>query len=231
MRRASRWRRSAGGGDARRGRRPARPRALGRAAAGADGARERRDASPTRNRLSEVMLDEATIPRGVADRDHERAVAIFDLDRGERFGVARPRRRPLQPHASRRRSRKLTFDVRTSAGEHRRRFVVSMTPFRPLLKDYFLVCETYYSAIRTAEPAPDRGDRPRAHHAAQRGRRADGPAPGRQGGDRRRRRRAGCSRWSPRCIGNDVTAGARPGQRPRRVHPRQHASPRSAARA
>jgi uncharacterized protein (UPF0262 family) len=30
--------------------------------------------------------------------------------------------------------------------------VVSMTPFRPLLKDYFLVCETYYSAIRTSSP-------------------------------------------------------------------------------
>ena len=27
-----------------------------------------------------------------------------------------------------------------------------MTPFRPLLKDYFLVCETYYAAIRTASP-------------------------------------------------------------------------------
>ena len=27
-----------------------------------------------------------------------------------------------------------------------------MTPFRPLLKDYFMVCETYYSAIRTASP-------------------------------------------------------------------------------
>ena len=27
-----------------------------------------------------------------------------------------------------------------------------MTPFRPLLKDYFLVCETYYDAIRTASP-------------------------------------------------------------------------------
>ena len=31
-------------------------------------------------------------------------------------------------------------------------FAVSMTPFRPLLKDYFMVCETYYSAIRTASP-------------------------------------------------------------------------------
>ncbi len=31
-------------------------------------------------------------------------------------------------------------------------FIISMTPFRPLLKDYFLVCETYYAAIRTASP-------------------------------------------------------------------------------
>ena len=27
-----------------------------------------------------------------------------------------------------------------------------MTPFRPLLKDYFLLCESYYSAIRSASP-------------------------------------------------------------------------------
>ena len=31
--------------------------------------------------------------------------------------------------------------------------MLSMTPFRKLIKDYFLVCETYYQAIRTAPPA------------------------------------------------------------------------------
>jgi len=30
---------------------------------------------------------------------------------------------------------------------------MSLTPFRRLLKDYFLVCESYYAAIRTATPA------------------------------------------------------------------------------
>ena len=40
-----------------------------------------------RNRLVEVSLDDATIPRGVADRDHEREVAIFDLIEENRFGV------------------------------------------------------------------------------------------------------------------------------------------------
>jgi uncharacterized protein (UPF0262 family) len=47
---------------------------------------------------------------------------------------------------------KLNFLVRTEAGEHAAEFAVSMTPFRPLLKDYFMVCETYYDAIRTASP-------------------------------------------------------------------------------
>ena len=42
--------------------------------------------------------------------------------------------------------------MRTSDGEQAVSIVVSMTPFRPLLRDYFLVCETYYSAIRTASP-------------------------------------------------------------------------------
>ena len=47
---------------------------------------------------------------------------------------------------------KLSFTVRNEAGETVADFIVSMTPFRPLLKDYFLVCETYYAAIRTASP-------------------------------------------------------------------------------
>ncbi len=59
---------------------------------------------PARNRLYEVHLDEATLPRVSADADHERAVAIFDLVEENSFGVSRARRRPLQPHH--RRSRK-----------------------------------------------------------------------------------------------------------------------------
>ena len=41
----------------------------------------------SRNRLAGVTLDEATIPRGLADVDHERAVAIFDLIEENSFGI------------------------------------------------------------------------------------------------------------------------------------------------
>ncbi len=105
----------------------------------------------SRNRLAEVSLDEASIPRGVADRDHERDVAIFDLVEDNSFGVKGRDEGPYRLTIAQSESR-LTFEVRSQAGERIVEFVVSMTPFRPLLKDYFLVCETYYSAIRTASP-------------------------------------------------------------------------------
>jgi uncharacterized protein (UPF0262 family) len=110
-----------------------------------------RTASRSRNRLNEVLLDEATIQRGVADRDHERAVAIFDLVEDNSFGVQGRNEGPYSLTIAQSESR-LTFDVRSKVGERIAEFAVSMTPFRPLLKDYFLVCETYHSAIRTASP-------------------------------------------------------------------------------
>ncbi len=110
-----------------------------------------RTASRSRNRLAKVLLDEATIPRGVADRDHERAVAIFDLVEDNSFGVKGRDEGPYSLTIAQSESR-LTFGVRSTGGDPVVEFAVSMTPFRPLLKDYFLVCETYYSAIRTASP-------------------------------------------------------------------------------
>ena len=104
-----------------------------------------------RDRLAEVSLDEQTIPRGASDVDHERAVAIFDLVETNSFGVPGRDSGPYCLKISQEEA-KLTFDVLTEDGEHAVSIVVSMTPFRPLLKDYFLVCETYYSAIRTASP-------------------------------------------------------------------------------
>ena len=104
-----------------------------------------------RDRLSEVFLDEDTIPRGAIDADHERAVAIFDLVEDNSFAIPGRDEGPYTMTISQEES-KFTFDVRTSDGEQAVSIVVSMTPFRSLLKDYFLVCETYYSAIRTASP-------------------------------------------------------------------------------
>ena len=105
----------------------------------------------SRRRLYEVTLDEATIPRGTAEQDHERAVAIFDLVEDNAFGVPERDDGPFSLRVSQLEG-KLVFRTRTEGGALVGEFSVSMTPFRPLLKDYFLTCETYYAAIRHASP-------------------------------------------------------------------------------
>ena len=109
------------------------------------------DSRPPNARLYEVRLDEATLPRLGTDQDHERAVAIFDLVEENSFVV---RDRVDGPYCLilAQLEAKLHFAAQTESGETACEFIVSMTPFRPLLKDYFLVCETYYDAIRTATP-------------------------------------------------------------------------------
>ncbi|MDE3175805.1 MAG: UPF0262 family protein [Pseudomonadota bacterium] len=104
-----------------------------------------------KSRLYEVLLDEATLPRLATDQDHERAVAIFDLVEENSFALPGRDDGPYSLVVAQLEA-KLSFEVKTEAGVTAAEFVVSMTPFRPLLKDYFLVCETYYSAIRTASP-------------------------------------------------------------------------------
>lgn len=102
-------------------------------------------------RLYEVVLDETTLPRLATDQDHERAVAIFDLVEENAFAVKGRDGGPYSLTIAQLEA-KLNFLVRDEAGALTAEFAVSMTPFRPLLKDYFLVCETYYNAIRTASP-------------------------------------------------------------------------------
>ena len=77
-----------------------------------------------------MLLDEATIQRGVAERDHERAVAIFDLVEDNSFGVQGRDEGPYSLTIAQSESR-LTFDVRVEVGEQVVEFAVSMTPFRP----------------------------------------------------------------------------------------------------
>ena len=102
-------------------------------------------------RLVAVVLDEESIGRGNPDQEHERLVAIYDLVESNRFGLPGHDGGPYVLHLSIE-ERKLALSVRTEAGEPIIKHILSLSPFRRLLKDYFMVCESYYAAIRTATP-------------------------------------------------------------------------------
>jgi uncharacterized protein (UPF0262 family) len=105
-----------------------------------------------RNRLVSVVLDEASIGRGTSDQEHERQIAIYDLIEENDFGLPDrddgPYGLKISLHDA-----KLAFEVCSETGETICAHVLSLTPFRGLLKDYFLICESYYDAIRSASRA------------------------------------------------------------------------------
>lgn len=103
-------------------------------------------------RLVDVELDES-IGRSTPDVEHERAVAIFDLIEDNSFQPAGddaggPYRLRLSLVDS-----KLVFHVNRESGDAVVTHILSLTPFRRVVKDYFMICESYYDAIRSSTPS------------------------------------------------------------------------------
>ncbi|WP_029032796.1 UPF0262 family protein [Salinarimonas rosea] len=101
--------------------------------------------------LVRVVLDEASIGRGNPDQEHERAVAIWDIVEANHFAVPG---RDDGPYALKLGlvESKLAFEIQTQDGTPVMTHLLSLTPFRRVIRDYRTVCESYYAAIRTASP-------------------------------------------------------------------------------
>ncbi|MGH6670607.1 MAG: UPF0262 family protein [Xanthobacteraceae bacterium] len=102
-------------------------------------------------RLAAVTLDDASIGRSSREVEHERAVAIYDLIADNRF---QPEGHDCGPYALRIgiSGNRLVFDIREVNGTPVIAHMLSLAPFRRIVKDYFTVCDSYYAAIRTATP-------------------------------------------------------------------------------
>jgi uncharacterized protein (UPF0262 family) len=102
-------------------------------------------------RLAAVTLDEASLGSPNDDVEHERRVAIYDLIQENSFQPLGHDGGPYALQLSISGSR-LVFDIRESDGAPVIAHMLSLAPFRRIVKDYFVVCDSYYSAIRTATP-------------------------------------------------------------------------------
>jgi uncharacterized protein (UPF0262 family) len=103
-------------------------------------------------RLVEVVIDESAAVRRSPEVAHERRVAIHDLIEQNSFrlvqGPAGPYRLRLRMEENR-----LIFEISSGTEDEPERVALPVQPFRRIIKDYFLVCETYYAAIKTAPPS------------------------------------------------------------------------------
>ena len=103
-------------------------------------------------RLVAVTLDQASIGRSSADIEHERAVAIYDLIETNAFAPVGHGGGPYALSLGIAENR-LVFDVRLADGTPVVAHMLSLTPFRRIVKDYFLICDSYYKAIRNSPPS------------------------------------------------------------------------------
>ena len=103
-------------------------------------------------RLIAVEFDGNSIGRGSPDVEHERAVALYDLLEQNFFEQIGQPAGPYQLVLGLSEKR-LVFDVRNAEGEPLITHALSLTPFRRIVKDYFLICESYYEAIKTGSPS------------------------------------------------------------------------------
>ena len=79
--------------------------------------------------------------------EHERAVALFDLMEENDFCLIGGKPGPYKLRIGVFEQR-LVFDVRDGEDNKLRDIVLSLTPFRKVVKDYFMICESYYAAIK-----------------------------------------------------------------------------------
>jgi uncharacterized protein (UPF0262 family) len=108
-------------------------------------------------RIAEITLDEHTVLARSATVENERAAAISDLLKDNKFAPCSGLRGPFALHLAVEENR-LGMEIRSLgagspsdgslAEEASETVVLPLAPFRRIVKDYFLICESYYKAIR-----------------------------------------------------------------------------------
>ena len=107
------------------------------------------DEDRTQHRLQSVDIDEHSLAAVSRDQEQERQIAIFDLLEENYFAPEGAEHGPYDLHMGLMENR-LVLDVRGPGYE--KRHILSLSPFRMLIKDSVRICESYYQAIRNSSP-------------------------------------------------------------------------------
>ena len=103
-------------------------------------------------RIANIFLDEKSVIRRSPQVEHERKVAIYDLLEENEFGLVDGDAGPYNLHLGIEDNR-MVFDVRDEEDSAVKRLTLPGSTFRKIVKDYFLICESYFDAIKTKTPS------------------------------------------------------------------------------
>jgi len=98
------------------------------------------------NKIAAITLDEKSVVRRSPEIENERNAAIGDLLHENRFAPASGRTGPFSLHLAIEENR-LLIDIAGADGGSET-IQIGLGPFRRIVKDYFVVCGSYYDAVR-----------------------------------------------------------------------------------
>lgn len=103
-------------------------------------------------RLVDVTLEEKGGEGHSREIEHEREIAIFDLVECNSF---KPLLSPGGPYklALGLEENRLVFNIQLADGTHHGTLILSLTPLRRIIKDYFAICDSYTDAVAHLSPA------------------------------------------------------------------------------
>ncbi|SDZ77159.1 UPF0262 family protein [Rubrimonas cliftonensis] len=114
-------------------------------------------AGQTPDRLVEVTLDDSGLAPPTPEVERERKVALFDLMEENFFRLPGREDAPAPQGPYRLRlavaEGRLVFEVATEGGGPAGAFILSLSPFRQVIKDYFAICASYFDAVKRLPPA------------------------------------------------------------------------------
>ena len=97
--------------------------------------------------IAEITLDERSVVRRSAEIERERAAAIADLVEANHFAPASGLSGPFRVHLATAEGR-LAMEIVSLPDGGGETILLPLTRFSRIIKDYFLVCESYSKALR-----------------------------------------------------------------------------------
>ncbi len=97
-------------------------------------------------RLVGVSLEEKGAEGYGRDIEHERQIALYDLMEANSFHPIGSQGGPYNLVLGVQENR-LVFNIHLLDGTRHGTLILSLTPFRKVIKDYFAVCDSYFKAI------------------------------------------------------------------------------------
>ncbi|MBW8733433.1 MAG: UPF0262 family protein [Asticcacaulis sp.] len=105
-------------------------------------------------RIARIDIDDASLSAPSDQVEHERKVAMFDLIEKNSF----------TPEGATDAGSEGPFDLRLAYEDNRlvfdvtgpnfaRKIMLSLMPFKAMMRDYAMICESYYEALKNATPS------------------------------------------------------------------------------